>query len=190
MWPFVKKLLQASLLLRELVVDLPNVHRLQTGIAVAGVGLADVYEQVLVKLWKQKCLSGGEPSQKKKEKGNCPFIGLDAGHCLGFHHNCHIKFWIFHRIIFNIIFQSPLLHIQTSIVCVCSLWIDAVYLVDLVTVTQTAIILNTKQCLSETYFSFISSSLHSTGIKFMLLAGILFPGSDLLFYPCYFIIKY
>lgn len=67
-WPFVKKLLQASLLLRELVVDLPNVHRLQTGVAVAGVGLADVYEQVLVKLGKQKCLSGGEPSQKKKRK--------------------------------------------------------------------------------------------------------------------------
>lgn len=67
-WPFVKKLLQASLLLRELVVDLPNVHRLQTGVAVAGVGLADVYEQVLVKLEKQKCLSGGEPSQKQRKR--------------------------------------------------------------------------------------------------------------------------
>lgn len=68
MWPFVKKLLQASLLLRELVIDLPNVHRLQTGVAVAGVGLADVYEQVLVKLKKQKCLSGGEPSQKQRKR--------------------------------------------------------------------------------------------------------------------------
>lgn len=93
-WPFVKKLLQASLLLRELVVDLPNVHRLQTGVAVAGVGLADVYEQVLVKLEKQKCLSVNRA--KNKEKGNCPSIGLNAVHCLGFQHNCHIKFGIFH----------------------------------------------------------------------------------------------
>lgn len=74
MWPFVKKLLQASLLLRELVVDLPDVHRLQTGVAVAGVGLADVYEQVLVKLEKQKCLSGGEPSQKQRKRQSSPLL--------------------------------------------------------------------------------------------------------------------
>lgn len=63
-WPFVKKLLQASFLLWKLVVDLPNIHRLQIGVAVAWIGLADVYKQVLVKLERQKCLSGGEQSQK------------------------------------------------------------------------------------------------------------------------------
>lgn len=63
-WPFVKKLLQASFLLRELVIDLPDVHRLQIGVAVARVGLADVHEQVLVELERQKCISGYEQSQK------------------------------------------------------------------------------------------------------------------------------
>ncbi len=62
--PFIKQLLQASFLLRELVVDLPDVHRLQIGVAVARVGLADVHEQVLVELGRQKCISGGEQSQK------------------------------------------------------------------------------------------------------------------------------
>lgn len=55
MRPFVKQLLEASLLFRELVVDLPDIHRLQVGIAVARVGLADVDKQVLVKLGRQKC---------------------------------------------------------------------------------------------------------------------------------------
>lgn len=50
MWPFVKQLLEASLLFRELVVDLPDVHRLQVGVAVARVRLADVDKQVFVKL--------------------------------------------------------------------------------------------------------------------------------------------
>lgn len=63
-WPFVKQILQASLLLWELVVDLPDVHRLQIGVAVAWVGLADVYKQVLVELKRQKCISGVERSQK------------------------------------------------------------------------------------------------------------------------------
>lgn len=55
MWPFVKQLLEASLLFRELVVDLPDIHRLQVGVAVARVRLADVDEQVFVKLERQKC---------------------------------------------------------------------------------------------------------------------------------------
>lgn len=69
-WPFVKKLLQASFLLWELVVDLPNIHWLQIGVAVAWIGLANVNEQVLVKLERQKkkkeqkCLSGAK-------KGKC-----------------------------------------------------------------------------------------------------------------------
>lgn len=54
MRPFVEELLQASLLLRELVVDLPNVHGLQAGVAVARVGLTDVHKQVLIKLEKQQ----------------------------------------------------------------------------------------------------------------------------------------
>ncbi len=63
-WPFVKQLLQASFLLWEFVVDLPDVHRLQIGVAVARVGLADVHKQVLVELERQKCISGDEQSQK------------------------------------------------------------------------------------------------------------------------------
>lgn len=50
MWPFVKQLFQASFLLGELVVDLPDVHGLQIGVAVARVGLSDVHKQVLVEL--------------------------------------------------------------------------------------------------------------------------------------------
>lgn len=54
MWPFVKQLLEASLLFRELVIDLSDIHRLQVGVAVAGVRLADVDKQVFVKLERQK----------------------------------------------------------------------------------------------------------------------------------------
>lgn len=64
MRPFVEQLLQASFLLRELVVDLSDVHRLQIGVAVARVGLADVHKQVLVELERQKCITGHERSQK------------------------------------------------------------------------------------------------------------------------------
>lgn len=56
MWPFVKQLLEAPLLFRELVVDLPDIHRLQVGVAVTWVRLADVDKQVFVKLERQKCL--------------------------------------------------------------------------------------------------------------------------------------
>lgn len=45
-----KQLLQAAFLLWELVVDLPDVHTLQQGVAVAGIALIDVYKQVLVAL--------------------------------------------------------------------------------------------------------------------------------------------
>lgn len=56
MWPFVKQLLQASLLFRELVVDLPDIHRFQEGVAVARVRLANVDKQVFVELERQTCL--------------------------------------------------------------------------------------------------------------------------------------
>lgn len=59
-WPFVKQLLQSSLLLWELVIDLPDVHRLQIWVTVAWVGLANMYKQVLVELKRQKCISGNE----------------------------------------------------------------------------------------------------------------------------------
>lgn len=45
-----EELLQAPLLLGELVVDLPDVHALQQGVAVAGAALVDVHKQVLVVL--------------------------------------------------------------------------------------------------------------------------------------------
>lgn len=54
MWPFVKQFLEASFLFRELVVDLPDIHRLQVRVAVARVRLADVDKQVFVKLGRQK----------------------------------------------------------------------------------------------------------------------------------------
>lgn len=47
---FAEQLLQAAFLLGELVVDLPDVHALQQGVAVAQAALADVHEQVLVVL--------------------------------------------------------------------------------------------------------------------------------------------
>lgn len=63
-WPLVKQLFQAPFLLWELVIDLPDVHRLQIGVAVARIGLADMHKQVLVELEKQKCISGNERIQK------------------------------------------------------------------------------------------------------------------------------
>lgn len=63
-WPLVKQLFQAPFLLWELVIDLPDVHWLQIGVAVARIGLADMHKQVLVELEKQKCISGNERIQK------------------------------------------------------------------------------------------------------------------------------
>lgn len=62
MWPFVKQLLQSSLLFWELVIDLPDVNRLQIWVTVAWVGLANMHKQVLVELERQKCKSGDEHS--------------------------------------------------------------------------------------------------------------------------------
>lgn len=49
--PFLIKLFEPTLLLRELVVDLPNVHSLKERIAVGGIGLSDVDEQVFAVLY-------------------------------------------------------------------------------------------------------------------------------------------
>lgn len=87
MWPFVKQILQASLLLRELVVDLPDVHRLQIGVAVARVGLADVHEQVLVELKRQKYISGVERSQ---EMTSVTFAKLPLTPSAAMQNICHI----------------------------------------------------------------------------------------------------
>lgn len=54
-----KELLEAALLLGELVVDLVDVHGFEVGVAVAGARLADVHEQVLVVLWAQESWSEG-----------------------------------------------------------------------------------------------------------------------------------
>lgn len=48
--PFLKQLLQPSLLLRKLIIYLPDVHCLQVRVTEGGVGLTDVHKQVLVKL--------------------------------------------------------------------------------------------------------------------------------------------
>jgi len=45
-----EQLFEAALLLRELVIDLPDVHTLQQRVAVARAALADVHKQVLVVL--------------------------------------------------------------------------------------------------------------------------------------------
>lgn len=50
LWALAEQLLEASLLLGELVVDLPDVHTLQQGVAVTRATLADVHKQVLVVL--------------------------------------------------------------------------------------------------------------------------------------------
>lgn len=64
-WPFIKQLLQAAFLLWELVIDLPDVHRLQIGVTVARVGLTNMHKQVFVELEKQKCISGEEAKNSK-----------------------------------------------------------------------------------------------------------------------------
>lgn len=68
--PFLKQLLEASLLFRELVVDLPDVHRLQIGVAVARVGLADVHKQVLVELEQTK--NAQQEMNGAKKNDTCP----------------------------------------------------------------------------------------------------------------------
>lgn len=57
LWALIKQLLQTSLLLGELVVDLPDVHTLQQRIAVAQAALADVHKKVLVVLRREKHLN-------------------------------------------------------------------------------------------------------------------------------------
>lgn len=52
-----EQVLEASLLLGELVVDLSDVHTLEQGVAVARVALADVHKQVLVVLRGNKKLN-------------------------------------------------------------------------------------------------------------------------------------
>lgn len=49
--PFLIKLFEPTLLLRELVVDLPNVHSLKERIAVGGIGLSNVDKQVFAVLY-------------------------------------------------------------------------------------------------------------------------------------------
>ena len=69
-WPFVKQLLQASFLLRELVVDLPDVHTLQQGVAVARAALADVHKQVLVVLGGGKRVNHMRTEVDRDSKGD------------------------------------------------------------------------------------------------------------------------
>lgn len=57
MWALSKQLLEAALLLWELVIDLPNVHTLQQWVAIAWTTLADVHKQVLVVLRGEKKLN-------------------------------------------------------------------------------------------------------------------------------------
>lgn len=75
MWPFVEQVLQASFLLWELVVDLSDVHRLQIGIAVARVGLANVHKQVLVELGRPKCITGDEQMPLVRVAKLTPWVG-------------------------------------------------------------------------------------------------------------------
>lgn len=49
-WPFFIQFLQASFLLRELVVNLPHIYRLQHGVIVARVWWANVYKKVFILL--------------------------------------------------------------------------------------------------------------------------------------------
>ena len=60
-WPFFIQLLQASFLLRELVVNLPHIYGLQHRVIVARVWWADVYKKMFI-------LSEGKRSDKKDRK--------------------------------------------------------------------------------------------------------------------------
>lgn len=59
-WSFLKQLLQTSFLLREFVIDLPDVHSLQIRVRVCWVWLTNVHKQVLVELLRseQRAISG------------------------------------------------------------------------------------------------------------------------------------
>lgn len=50
LWAFLVKLFQAAFLLRELVVDLPDVHSFEQRVTVGGVGLSNVNKQVFAVL--------------------------------------------------------------------------------------------------------------------------------------------
>lgn len=50
LWATLIELLEATFLLRKLVVDLADVHGLQQRVAVRGVRLADVHEEVFAVL--------------------------------------------------------------------------------------------------------------------------------------------
>ncbi len=65
LWAFGEQLLKAALLLGELVVDLPDVHTLQQGVAVARAALADVHKQVLVVLMGGKQLNQARMEAEK-----------------------------------------------------------------------------------------------------------------------------
>lgn len=60
-----EELLEAALLLGELVVDLPDVHALQQRVAVTRAALADVHKQVLVVLGSRIEAGGGGITVKR-----------------------------------------------------------------------------------------------------------------------------
>lgn len=64
--PF-KELLETTLPLGELVVNLADVHGFEVGVAVAGARLADVHEQVLIVLWTEKNWSEGPRGRRGRQ---------------------------------------------------------------------------------------------------------------------------
>lgn len=62
LWAFLVKLFQAAFLLRELVVDLPDVHSFEKGVTIGGVGLSNVNKQVFAVLqWTEETKNEHEP---------------------------------------------------------------------------------------------------------------------------------
>lgn len=74
LWALIKQLLQTSLLLGELVVDLPDVHTLQQRIAVAQAALADVHKKVLVVLRREKRLNQTDARNVEKHTLTTPKV--------------------------------------------------------------------------------------------------------------------
>ena len=71
MWPFFIQLLEATFLLRELVINLPHIYGLQHRVIVAWVGWTNVYEKVFI-LFEEK--RNGKKERGTENRGEAKFL--------------------------------------------------------------------------------------------------------------------
>lgn len=76
--PLLIELLQSTLFLRELVIDLTHIDRLQGWVREGGVRLADVHKQVFAVLWGGPSTGSGEHSSVQAQ-GSCTRTELPYG---------------------------------------------------------------------------------------------------------------